>query len=105
LIALRNKDKQNICTVARSIFPKGTELWAYGSRIKGTSHDGSDLDLVIKSKEKSPDAIDNLIKFKEKLQSSNIPILIQVLDWNYMPKSFKNNISQHYQVLCSINDD
>lgn len=94
-----------ICTIAGNIFPKGTELWAYGSRIKGTSHDGSDLNLVVKSKEKSPDAIDNLIKFKEKLQSSNIPILIQVLDWEHIPKSFQDNIKQQYEVLCSVTEN
>lgn len=94
-----------ICTIAHNVFPKGTEVWAYGSRIKGTSHDGSDLDLVVKGKEKSPDAIDHLIKFKEKLQSSNIPILIQVLDWEYIPKSFQDNIKQHYQVLCSVTEN
>lgn len=27
------------------------EVWAYGSRISGRSHDGSDLDLVLRSPE------------------------------------------------------
>ena len=26
----------------------GVEVWAYGSRVNGRSHDGSDLDLVLR---------------------------------------------------------
>ena len=26
----------------------GVEVWAYGSRVNGESHDGSDLDLVLR---------------------------------------------------------
>ena len=26
----------------------GVEVWAYGSRVDGRSHDGSDLDLVLR---------------------------------------------------------
>ena len=25
------------------------EIWAYGSRVKGDAHEGSDLDMVVKS--------------------------------------------------------
>ena len=27
----------------------GIEVWAYGSRVNGQSHDGSDLDLVLRA--------------------------------------------------------
>lgn len=104
MINIRNKDKQQISTIAQNVFPKGAEIWAYGSRIKGTNHETSDLDLVIKYKEKTTQAIDNLVKFKEQLQASNIPILIQVLDWEHIPESFQHNILKHHEVLCTVED-
>ena len=34
-------------TLLREHLP-GVEVWAYGSRVNGRSHDGSDLDLVLR---------------------------------------------------------
>jgi len=102
VIAISTEYKQCIDEFADKTFASGTQIWAYGSRIKGTSHDASDLDLVIKTDKKSPESIDNLVSFKALLQNSNIPILIQVLDWHFIPKTFKQNILQDYQVLHTV---
>lgn len=69
------------------------DVLAYGSRVKGTSHDGSDLDLVLIHPEKK--VIDELQmhKLKNSLEESNIPILVDVLDWAQIPESFKKEIS------------
>jgi len=74
LIAINAECKQHIDQIADDTFPSGTQILAYGSRVKGTSHDASDLDLVIKTDKKSFESIDNLVSFKELLQNSNIPM-------------------------------
>jgi len=102
LIAINAEYKQHIDQIADETFPSGTQIWAYGSRVKHTSHDASDLDLVIKTGKKSLESIDNLVNFKESLQNSNIPILIQVLDWHFIPETFKQNILQDYEVLHTV---
>ena len=36
---------------------------------------------------------------KDLLQESSIPILVQVLDWNRIPDSFRENILREYEVV------
>jgi len=59
----------------------------------------SDLDLVILAKNEQPIDIEQFVRFKERLINSNIPILIQVMDWNRMPISFRDNILSNYVEL------
>ena len=75
-------------------------IWAYGSRIKGKAHEGSDLDLVVKSfndKEK------NLYTLKQLLNDSNIPILIDINEFDNLPKSFQKEIEKDYVVIFNQN--
>jgi len=102
LIAINAEYKKHIDQIADETFPSGTQIWAYGSRVKRTSHEASDLDLVVKTDKKSLESIDNLVSFKELLKNSNIPILIQVLDWHFIPETFKQNILQEYEVLHTV---
>ena len=98
MLDLRDTDKLALQRIASKTLPKGTIIWAYGSRVKGTSHDTSDLDLVVHfpNSISSLDATTILANFKESLQESNIPILIQVLDWDRIPESFQQNIKQNF---------
>lgn len=74
-------------------------VWVYGSRVTGKSHAGSDLDLVIIDS-KDPAAVSNNISaLRNAFSESNIPILIDVLDWSVIPDSFKENIKQNYIVI------
>ena len=47
MIELREKDRKAITALAKKHLVKGTELRAYGSRVKGTSLETSDLDLMM----------------------------------------------------------
>ncbi len=95
---LRDKDKQTL----RAIFDTADtsiEVWAYGSRVDGTAHSGSDLDLVVRSEDLSKLPIDTYVSLCEKIRDSNIPILVELRDWARQPNSFHKNILQHYEVL------
>ena len=101
MIDLRDKDRQAICELADQVFTTGTEIWAYGCRVKGTNHDTSDLDLVVHfppAQEHSED-YEQLSSFLEMLRDSNIPIIVQALAWHSIPESLRTNIQRHYQVL------
>lgn len=74
------------------------EVWAYGSRVNGRSHDGSDLDLVLRSPTLEPLG-DGYMDLVEALEQSNIPILVQVHDWARLPESFHREIERDYVVL------
>ena len=102
MLLLREKDKKEIERLAKLAIKTPSQIWAYGSRVNGDAHDTSDLDLVIVTDDEATLDIDELLDFREYLQKSNIPILIQVLVWNRIPKSFHTNILENYEVLVEV---
>lgn len=76
------------------------EVWAYGSRVTGTAHDTSDLDLVVRHpsdlRTKQGSAFGDL---KEAISESNLPLLIELLDWARLPPAFWGNIAGQHVVL------
>ena len=101
MIDLREKDRNAICSLAADVFPEGTEIWAYGSRIKGTNHDTSDLDLVVHFPDSQDkfESLSLLSDFIERLRDSTIPIIVQVFAWHSIPEAFQDSIVRCYQVL------
>ncbi len=77
----------------------GCEVWAYGSRINGQSHDGSDLDLVLRTPTCDRVPTQAFVAFIEALEESNIPILVQPHDWAALPESFHHEIERDYVIL------
>lgn len=75
------------------------DIWAYGSRINGRSHDGSDLDLVLRGPELDQIPQKQLTKFVNAVKQSNIPFLVDVRDWARMPQQFQQRVDQEYVVL------
>ncbi len=97
---LRPQHRQQIETLLQQNLPN-VEVWAYGSRVNGRSHDGSDLDLVLRGSNLT--AIDNtkLYTFNENLQESNIPFLVEARDWAILPESFHSEIERNHVVLVA----
>ena len=95
---LRNKDKQTLLQIFSSVSTP-LEVWAYGSRVDGTAHDGSDLDLVVRSQNLKPLPVEHYALLKEKIRESNIPIVVELRDWARLPESFHRNIEQQHEVL------
>ena len=77
----------------------GVEVWAYGSRVTGQSHDGSDLDLVLRGPRLKEIPIGQLVDFEEAVRESNIPFLVEARDWVRLPERFHPKIEQDYVVL------
>ena len=95
---LRQKEKQTLQSIFSSInLP--FEVWAYGSRVDGSAHEGSDLDLVIRNKDLTPLPFEAFAAIRDKITDSTIPILVDVWDWYRLPESFHQNILEQYEVL------
>ena len=76
----------------------GVEVWAYGSRVNSESHDGSDLDLVLRGPALEP--LDGgFFDLLEAIEKSNVPILVQAHDWAMLPESFHREIERDYVVV------
>jgi len=72
------------------------EIWAYGSRVHGDSHEGSDLDMTVKS---FNDPSKKLRELKELLEDSRIPFLMDISEFDRLPSYFQEEIKKNYVIL------
>ena len=77
----------------------GVEVWAYGSRVNGRSHEGSDLDLVLRAPELAEIPVARLEDFADAMRESTIPFLVEARDWARLPESFHREIERKYVKL------
>lgn len=77
-----------------------TEVWAYGSRVKGTAKPYSDLDLVALT---SSDQQPTLFELKEAFEESDLPFRVDLFSWDEIPEQFKENIKKDKVLLFSSN--
>ena len=96
-LALPPRHRRMVEALLREHVPEA-EVWAYGSRVNGESHDGSDLDLVVRSPSLEPMGAE-FLDLVGAFQESNIPILVQAHDWAGLPKSFHQEIERDYVVV------
>ena len=90
--------REAVCDLLRAFVP-GAEVWAYGSRLSGKAHPGSDLDLVVRT----PDALRQPCPAVERLRTafreSDIPIFVDVHDWALLPETFQKEIAARFLPL------
>jgi predicted nucleotidyltransferase len=77
------------------------EVWAYGSRVTGHSHEGSDLDLVLRNPLDLTRDVEGWSNLQEALQDSPLPMLVEAHQWSQLPESFLSSIEEAHVVLQS----
>ncbi len=75
------------------------EVWAYGSRVNGTCHEASDLDLVLRDPNTLKKPIETLSRLKQAFKESDLPIIVDLIDWATLPDSFRIEIEKQYIVI------
>jgi predicted nucleotidyltransferase len=94
-IALNAQDRDILVSLICRFLPR-TPVWAFGSRVKGTSRPWSDLDLVAFTHAEQRLQVSLL---KEALEESNLPFRVDLLEWDGLPERFKANIKAGYVIL------
>ncbi|MDR2762735.1 MAG: nucleotidyltransferase domain-containing protein [Planctomycetaceae bacterium] len=97
---IREKDRQALLQIFESA-DEPIEVLAYGSRINGNAHNGSDLDLAVRRFDKKPLSTKTMTMLINKIQESNIPILIDLHDWTSLPLNFHNQIEKKHEIFYS----
>ena len=77
------------------------EVWAYGSRVTGHAHEGSDLDIVLRNPSNLTAEVKHWQDVQEAVQQSDLPMLVDVHDWAHLPAEFHRAIEQTYVVIRS----
>ena len=73
-----------------------TAVWAYGSRVKWTSHPASDLDLVAFAK---PDQAAGVAELREAFDDSDLPFRVDLFVWDDVPSGFRKRIEAEHVAL------
>ena len=95
---LRQRHRKQVEALLREHAP-GIEVWAYGSRVAGRSHDASDLDLVLRGPGLKPAPAMAFVDLTDAFERSNIPILVDTHDWARLPESFHREIERAHVVI------
>lgn len=77
------------------------EVRAFGSRINGKPSKYSDLDLVLVASERIPN--ERIEALKDAFSESDLPIQMDVLDWNAISPAFREVIEKNYEVIQKSN--
>jgi len=78
------------------------EVWAYGSRVNGDYYEASDLDLVVRQPEDLSRRQNNLGEVIDAFSESNLPIIVQLVDWASIPSDFHAEIAENYVVVQQV---
>lgn len=95
---LPQKYLEQVKTLLHSHVPHA-EVWAYGSRVTGSSHEASDLDLVLRNPQNLLEETGALSDLKEAFVESNLPIRVDIMDWARIPASFHREIERAHVVV------
>lgn len=91
-LSIKSEYLQMLLDVFNAYCPKAT-IWAYGSRLGGDFHDGSDLDLAVID---FRDEKCSLGELKSLLSDSDIPFLVDVVEYSNLPDIFQKEILKNY---------
>ena len=98
MIDLRSRDAVILKALLRTYVPEA-EVWAYGSRVKGSNHAGSDLDLVVRNIVALDVPQRGIGPLRDAIEDSNIPFLIDLHDWALIPEHFRRQITDRHVVF------
>ena len=96
---LPDKYRQTLLAVLTAHVPEA-EVWAYGSRVNGQAHDGSDLDLVVRNPDRLDERQSRLHLLRDALSESNLPIVVEVLDWARITEDMRREIEREHVVIA-----
>ena len=89
-------------TLVRAIIVKYVPdkvVLAFGSRVSGHAHDGSDLDLVVINPKHPSKPEECIVQLKEAFIESNLPILVDIIDWAVVSEKFHQEIRRAYKII------
>jgi len=96
VIDIRPHDLEIVREILRRHVPNH-EVLAFGSRVRWTARQYSDLDLAIRSDEAIP--TDIIYAIKNELSESNLPMMVDVLDMASVSEKFRGIIEEEYAVV------
>lgn len=95
-IDLRDSDWEAVRVILSRLVPE-REVWAFGSRVRGTASRYSDLDLVILGDQ--PLGFETSGALAEAFAESDLPFKVDVVEWSTTGPRFREVIQQEKVVV------
>lgn len=99
MIHVTDTELEIILGILKAHTPEG-EVWAFGSRHKGTHRKHSDLDLAVVGNGKQPLAV--IGNLKEVFVDSILPYRVDVLDYHAVSPNFREIIDAEHEVIFRV---
>jgi len=95
-VDLDPRDRAEVQRILQEQVPD-LEVWAFGSRVKGTAKRYSDLDLALITRQ--PLALEQRAAIVDAFATSDLPIRVDVVDWAATSEAFRQIIVQDKVVV------
>lgn len=95
-VDLAPHDRAEVARILQAQVPE-LEVWAFGSRVKGTAKPYSDLDLALITAH--PLSLERSGALREAFDESDLPIRVDLVDWATTSESFRKIIEQNKVVI------
>ena len=89
-------ERRTVLALLKQHLPN-TTVWAYGSRVRWTSHPASDLDLVAFAR---PEQGARLAELREAFDESDLPFSVDLFVWDEISEGFRKHVEAEYLVLA-----
>jgi predicted nucleotidyltransferase len=97
-------DELNIVrNILLGYLPHGSVAWAFGSRVKGTDHRFSDLDVLIKPGKSF--SAGHFALMQEAFSESDLPFRVDATCWDDMSENFRKQIRDDlipFDIVASV---
>jgi len=96
MLAITEAERQIVLDILHKNVPE-YEVWAFGSRVKGTTKPYSDLDLAIITN--TPLNLQTHADLVDAFSESDLPWRVDLVDWSLTSEKFKQIILNCYEVI------
>ena len=95
MIDLTPEQMETVRSILMAQVP-GVEVRVFGSRVLGTAREHADLDLALVSGK--PLEWREIEALKDAFADSDLPFMVDILDWNTLSESFRSAIESCYEL-------
>ncbi|MGH7058855.1 MAG: nucleotidyltransferase family protein [Stellaceae bacterium] len=88
---LTDRDRRLVLDILAAHLPPGSDVWVFGSRATGRARPLSDLDLAVDAGR--PLTLDETAILREALSDSDLPFLVDIVDWHAIDARFRKSIA------------
>ena len=99
-IDITAEERRIVLALLKRHLPR-TVVWVYGSRVKSTSRQQSDLDMVVFT---TPEQNGRVGALREAFEESNLPFRVDLFVWDAIPEAFRQRIEAEHVVLIGGNE-